>query len=230
MKRFNLFVLGAVALLLPLTVIAQVRNENLANGIIAARQKQAALLRQYNWNCRTEIIENGNLQDLRIELVSYGPDGQLQHSLLNDQQGHLPGGFFRKAIAQGQRKQLEESVKKLGKLVDRYTLPADGSVIDFLSAASVMPMTTPDGQSALQVHGNNVVKTGDSFTMTLSASTLEPLSVQISTPFEQDGEVIVSASFRTMKSGLNHMQFATAQIPSKGVTVMIHNFDYVSND
>ena len=229
MKRMSLLVLGAVALLLPLTVIAQVRNESLANGIIAARQKQAALLHQYNWNCRTEIIENGKLQDLRIELVSYGPNGELQHSLLNDEQGRLPFGPFRKAIAEGQRKQLEESVKKLGKLVDRYTLPADGSVIDFLSAASVLPITTPEGQSALQVHGNNVVKTGDSFTMTLSGSTLEPLSVQITTPFE-DGEVTVQASYRTMKSGLNHMQFATAQIPSKGVTVMIHNFDYVPND
>ncbi len=229
MKRMNILVLCAAAMLLPLTVLAQVRNEGLANGIIAARQKQAALLRQYNWNCRTEIIENGKMQDLRIELVSYGPDGQLQHSLLNDEEGRLPIGLFRKAIAKGQRKQLEESVKKLGRLVDEYTLPSAGSVVNFLSAAQITPITTPEGGSVLQVHGLNVVKTGDSLTMTLDGKTLEPLQIQLSTPFE-DSQVSVTASFRTLKSGLNHMQFATAEIASKGLTVMIHNFDYVPND
>jgi hypothetical protein len=55
------------------------------------------------------------------------------------------------------------------------------------------------------------------------------MQIQVSAPFE-DGQVSVTATFQTLKSGLNHMQFATAEIPSKGVTVMIHNFDYVPNN
>lgn len=229
MKWSNISVLCAAAVLLPLTLLAQVRNESLANGVIAARQKQAAMLHEYNWNCRTEIIENGKMQDLRIELVTVGPDGHLQRSLLNDEEGRLPIGLFRKAIATGERKQLEDSVKKLARLLDEYTLPSAGSVINFLSAAQLTPITTPQGGSVLQAHGLNVVKTGDSMTLTLDGHTLDPMQIQVSAPFE-DGQVSVTATFQTLKSGLNHMQFATAEIPSKGVTVMIHNFDYVPNN
>jgi hypothetical protein len=33
-----------------------------------------------------------------------------------------------------------------------------------------------------------------------------------------------------MKSGLNHLQYATVTAPAKNLTVMIHNYDYVSNE
>src|SRR5277367_4574105 len=107
MKRAMLLLIAAAALLLPLTLAAQVQNENLANAMLAARKNDAALLAQYNWNCRTEILQNNTVQDIRIDLVNLGPDGQPQRSLLNDQPGQLPNGFFRKSIAENRRKELE---------------------------------------------------------------------------------------------------------------------------
>src|SRR5439155_1918221 len=127
MKR-SILMLGAAMLLLPLMVVGQVANENLANGIIAARKKEAAMLQQYNWNQRIEILKNGTLQDLRIDLMSCDGEGNTQRSLLNDQQGQLPGGFLRKRIAENQRKDLEKYVHDVGKLVDQYTLPSAGKV------------------------------------------------------------------------------------------------------
>src|SRR5512147_2874704 len=91
----------------------QVPNEGLANGIIAARQKNAALMKQYSWNCRTEISENGTPKDTRIDTVTYGPDGQPQHTLLTDQSNPLPGGFFRKRIAEQEREKMEKYLKDL---------------------------------------------------------------------------------------------------------------------
>ena len=87
--------------LLPLTLLAQQgQNNNLAGAIINARQKNAAMLQNYNWNSRTELDKDGNMQDIRIELVTLGPGGQPQRQMLNDQPGQLPGGFFRKRIAE----------------------------------------------------------------------------------------------------------------------------------
>ncbi|MBX3358869.1 MAG: hypothetical protein KF745_10615 [Phycisphaeraceae bacterium] len=230
MNRMNtLWIALAAALMLPLTALAQVRNEGLANGIVAARQKNATMLAQYNWNCRTEVLKGEAMQDLRIDLVNLGPDGQPQRTLLNDQQGRLPGGFFRKAIAEGQRKKLEKFAEGLGKLVDQYTLPAGGKVVEFLSQAQVQPITSPDGRSLLQVNGSGVVVPGDTFSMTLDGASLLPTSVQISTTFEGD-QVTISATFKTMNSGLHHLQYATVEVPSKSLTVNIHNYDYVPND
>lgn len=221
--------LCALACLLPLTAGAQVKNENLANGIIEARQKNEAKLRAYDWNCRTEILENGRLQDLRIDLVSVGPDGELQRSLLNDQQGRMPFGFFRHAIAENQRKQVEKTVHELTRLVDKYTLASAGAVVNFLAEASVQPITTAVGTTVLQVHGNNVVVPGDSFSMTFDGKNLLPTQMLVTT-FHDGNEVTVEASFRLLPSGLNHVQYVTATVPSKNISVTIHNYDYVSND
>ena len=67
-------------------------QEGLAASIIAARQKNAQLMKQYSWNTRVELIENGAVKDTRIDQVTYGPDGNLQYTLLNDQGAQLPHG------------------------------------------------------------------------------------------------------------------------------------------
>jgi hypothetical protein len=229
MKSKVTLIVGFACLLLSLTAIGQVQNEGLANGIIAARQKNATLLAQYTWNSRLDIQENGTVQDIRVSLVTMGPGGQPQRTLLTDQQGALPGGPFRKAIEENKRKQLEQYAADVAKLVDQYTLPSAGAVINFLAGAQVQPVTTPDNKSALQVKGNNVISPGDAFSMFVDGRTLQPTSLSISTTYNGDA-VTVSATFITMKSGLNHVQFATISVPSKGLVVMVHNYDYVSND
>lgn len=222
-------VLLLVLALLPLTLLAQVPNEGLANGIIAARKKNAAALAGYNWNCRTEIDKDGKMQDIRIDLVNLGPDGTPQHALLNDQQGQLPGGFLRKRIAEGERKKAEKYVKELSSLVDQYTLPSAGAVINFIAGAKIQPITTAGGQSMLSLSGSGVVAPGDSFALTVNGGSLQPVSVQITTQYEGDS-VSISATYRTMQSGLNHLQYATVTIPNKNISVNIHNYDYVPNN
>lgn len=229
MSRILPVLLAVLGILLPLTAVAQVPNEGLANGVVAARQKNATQLQQYNWNCRTEITQNGNLQDLRIDLVNLGPDGTPQKSLLNDQPGQLPGGFLRRAIEKGNRKNLEEYVGGLAKLLDQYTLPGAGKVIAFLVQAQVQPITSPEGKTILQVTGNGVVVPGDTFTMKIDGTSLLPISIEITTTFQGDA-VTVSGTFKTDRSGLNHLQYATITVADQNLSVNIHNYDYVPND
>jgi hypothetical protein len=103
MKRLIILAAALAAFGSPSALPAQVANEGLANQIIAARQRNAALMKQYSWKCRTEISENGTPKDTRIDTVTFGPEGQPQHTLLNDQSNPLPGGFFRKKVAEAER-------------------------------------------------------------------------------------------------------------------------------
>lgn len=216
--------------LLPLTLLAQQgQNNNLAGAIINARQKNAAMLQNYNWNSRTELDKDGNMQDIRIELVTLGPGGQPQRQMLNDQPGQLPGGFFRKRIAEDQRKKAEKYVKELVPLVEQYTLPTPGAVFNFISSAQVQPITGPNGQSQLQITGNGVVSPGDNFSMTFNGANLQPISAQITTQYD-GAPITITATFRTMQSGLNHLQYATVTAPDKNLTLNIHNYDYSSNN
>jgi hypothetical protein len=227
MKR-SILMMGVASLLLPLMVTGQVRNEDLSSGILAARKKQAALLQQYNWSSSTQVLEDNKIQDIRVDSVSSGPNGQPQRTLVNDQPAQLPDRVLRKAVAEKKRKELEQYIAGLAKLLDQYTLPSAGKIFDFLAQARVSPTTTPDGRTVLQVSGNSVVVPEDTFAMTVDGRTLLPTSTQITTSYNGD-PVTVSATFRTMPSGLNHLQYATVSAPKKKLTLMIHNYDYIAN-
>src|SRR3974377_1725629 len=99
-------------------VRAQSANANVANQITEARKANAALMRQYTWNSRTEIIEGGEGKDIRIELVNYTPEGEFQRSVSNDQESRMPIGFLRRAIAENRKKQLEDYLTGLRGLIE----------------------------------------------------------------------------------------------------------------
>ena len=197
-------------------------NANKAVQITEARQANAALMHQYTWNCRTEILEQGQVKDTRIELVNYAPDGQLQRSLINDQSASLPRGFLRRAVAENERKKLEEYLTGLRGLVEQYTLPTTGKVLDFMMAAKPMG---PDANGLLQMTGSSVVLPGDSLTLWVNAYTRHVARIQVNTTFQGD-PVQLDATFNKLPSGLNYMAYAEATVPAKQLSVQVQNFNY----
>ena len=83
-------------------------NAGMAAQLAKARAANAALMKQYTWNSRGEVLDQGEVKDLRIELVNYGPSGQLQRNILNDQSAPLPFGFLRRKIEERERAKVEE--------------------------------------------------------------------------------------------------------------------------
>jgi hypothetical protein len=201
---------------------AQSGNVNVANQITEARKANAALMRQYTWNSRTEIIEGGEVKDIRIELVNYAPDGQLQRSVMNDQESRMPIGFLRRAIAEAKKKQLEDYLTGLRGLIEQYTLPTTGKILDFMNQATT---SGPDAGGLFQMSGSSVVVPGDSFTVWTDARTRQTRRVQVNTFFQGD-MVNVTATFETIPSGLTYMSYAEANAGAKQLTVQVQNFNY----
>src|SRR5512140_2147834 len=111
MKRTLLVAAGLAVLAAAPAIVAQAPNQALAASIVATRQKNAALMKQYSWNCRMEVIENGQIKDTRIDLVNFGPGGNPQYTLLNDQGAPLPQGFLRRRLAEKEREMAEKYMK-----------------------------------------------------------------------------------------------------------------------
>lgn len=227
--RIHLTAALSVLTLVASGALAQVPNEQLANQIIAARQKNAALMKQYTWNARTVFMENGETKDTKIEQVMYGPDGNLQRTVLNNEGGHMPRGFFRRAIAENKKKEMEKYLKGLHDLLDKYTLPNAGAVINFISQANLTTGTAPDGSPIVTLTGNGVVFPGDTLSMTVNPANFQTRRMEINT-FYDEHPVTVEATFRTMPSGLSHLQYATVNVPDKGITLQVQNYDYMQND
>jgi hypothetical protein len=194
--------------------------------IAAARKANAALMRQYSWTSRTEVIDQGQVKDLRIEAVNYGPGGQLQRSLLNDQSAPLPLGFIRRRIAEEDRKKMEEYLVGLRSLLEQYTLPGPGPVQDFMSRSTA---TGPDASGLFEVTGRNVVTPGDTFSLWVNPRTRHAQRAQVSTTFQGD-PVNLTATFKTLASGLNHVAYAELTVPAKQIGVQVQNFDYNRNN
>ena len=111
MRILKILAAGVIAVCVPHMTLAQsspAAKVNEAVKITEARKANAVLMRQYTWHSRTELIEKGEKKDIRIELVDYGPDGQIRHTLLNDQREPLPRGFLRRSVAEKERKKMGE--------------------------------------------------------------------------------------------------------------------------
>ncbi len=229
MKIQFIFLIGVIALVLPQAAQAQnalSSDANAAVRITESRKANAALMRQYSWTSRTEIIEQGQVKDTRIELVNYAPDGQLQRSLLNDQSAPMPRGFLRRDIAEDKKKKMEEYLTGLQGLLEQYTLPSTGKVLDFMMSATT---AGPDAGGLFSMTGGNVVFPGDSLTIWIDARTRHTSRIKVTTTFKGD-LVQLTATFNTLPSGLNHVAYAEAVVPDKQLSVQIQNFDYVRSN
>lgn len=226
-------IVAAGVLLLPVCIQevgAQVSTAETAMKIVRARKTNAALMQQFTWNSRTELVHDGKVRDIRIDLVQYDPDGQLQRTLLNDEGSRLPIRFLRRAIAKSKKKQTEQYLKGLRNLLDQYTLPTSDKVLAFMGSADVEFTQAPDGTTLLRMSGSDVVVPGDTLSIWVNASTHEMRKAQITTTYEGD-EANATGTFKTLAaSGLTFMSMAEVEVPAKKMTLQVHNFDYEQND
>lgn len=209
------------SLLLP----AQVPNEGFANAIIAARQNNAALMKQYSWNCRTEVSENGTVQDTRIDSVTWGLDGQPQHTILSNQANSPPQGFFRRRIAEREQQQMDSYLGGLRTFLHQYTLPSAGQIINLISSNPILP----GAGGTLQISGSSVVVPGDTVSLTVAATTRLTTRMSVMS-FYQGDEVTVTVTFKSLANGLNYPAYIQLSVPSKNLTVLIQNYDYINQN
>ena len=224
-----LLVLGAVLSVLGVPQIALAQGTapgEMAVRVTEARQANAALMRQYSWTSRTEVMLQGQVKDIRIDAVNYGLGGQLQRNTVNDQSAPLPFGFLRRRIAEAERQQVETYLMGLRDLLEQYTLPTAGKVQDFLNKATA---SGPDASGLFEMSGPNVVLPGDTFSLWLNPRTRHAQRVQVSTTFQGD-PVNLTATFNTLPSGLNYVAYAEVTVPAKQISVQVQNFDYLRNN
>jgi hypothetical protein len=225
MKILTILTASLIVLATPHFILAQnqlTKKAETAVKITEARKANARLMHQYSWHSRTELIENGEVKDMRLEQVQYGPDNQLQRIVENEQGASLPFGFIRRAIAEKKRKEMETYLKGLRSLLDQYTLPTAGKVLDFMDKAST---TLADDGRMILMNGASVVVPGDSLSIWTDAATRKTHKIQVDTFFQGDA-VNLTATFKTLRSGLTHVSYAEVVVPVKNLSIQVQNFDY----
>jgi hypothetical protein len=209
-----------------LRILAQVPNSGLALAITQARQQNLTLMQQYSWSCRTQLTENGTIQDTRIDTVTWGPNNQPQYTILNDTSNPLPGGFFRRRIAENQRQQTEQYIQGLRTFLHQYTLPTAGQILNFISGATIPP---PDGNGVVQLTGGSVVVPGDTVSLWIYAPTKATRRMTIMTTYQGDS-VNFTATWKALSNGLNYMAYAQVNVPDQNMVFTIQNYDFMNQN
>jgi hypothetical protein len=142
--------------------------------------------------------------------------------MLNNQGASLPFGFLRRAIAENKRKEMETYLKGLRGLLDEYTLPTAGKVLDFMTQATV---TLADDGRLILMSGSSVVVPGDSLSVWTEAATRHTSKIQVNTFFQGDA-VNLTATFKTLARGLTHVGHAEVTVPGKKLSIQVQNFNY----
>jgi hypothetical protein len=117
---------------------------------------------------------------------------------------------------------METYLKGLRNLLDQYTLPTAGKVLDFMDKATT---TLADDGRLILMSGTSVVVPGDSLSIWTDASTRKTRKIQVNTFFQGDAANL-TATFKSLRSGMTHVDYAEVIVPAKNLSVQVQNFDY----
>jgi hypothetical protein len=225
MKRFILFFILIAGLLSDHLTAQNKENEVsvLVNQIVLARKVSNDLLPKYSWTSRTEILKSREILNIMIEKNQYDKEGHVVQKVLNEQGAKMPTAFLIKEIAETEKENIQKFLYGLRDFLKKYSLQETEQVKRFISAATWQVI---DSTHEFVLTGRNVEEEGDELTWRVEDKLYNTSMIDVLTKFEGDA-VHFTATFMRLRDGLNYMAYAEAQIPSKKMTLQIHNYDYL---
>jgi hypothetical protein len=198
-------------------------TDEIAKQIILSRDISNGLAPKYVWTSRTEILKSKEILNIMIEKNQYDQKGQLLQKVLNEQGAKMPSFFLVKEIAESEKETMEKFLFGLRDFLKKYSLQESEQVRRFLSGATWKVI---DSIPEFVFTGRNVEEEGDLLTWMVDGKSFSTSRIEVNTTFEND-LIKFTASFIRLKSGLNYMAYAEANIPAKNITLLIHNYDYM---
>jgi hypothetical protein len=193
-------------------------NAQIAEKVTQARQENAAKTVNYSWTKRTEVRVKGEVKSTTTELVRYTVDGEMQTTPISQNKAKGPKGI-RGKVAKKKGAEMKDWMAELGGVLQAYSLPTSGQLLDFLNNAVVVP-----GGVGKKLVAENVVKPGDSMTMWIDESS-EMTRTEVLT--EHDGAgVQLTTDHATTPDGLDYVARTKIVVPEKNVEMTVENFSY----
>jgi hypothetical protein len=201
-------------------------NTQIATQISESRAKNIELLHHYSWTSRTEVKIKGEQKVLKSEAVHYSPDGKLFKAPLGESSdsGRKMRGV-RKRVKERKTEQMRDWAGDLLGLLEKYSLPSAGNILDFINGAEISSGSRP---GTTQIRGTNVVNSGDSLTLIVDSSTKALIESNVQTNLE--GNLVkMRAVQRKLDSGLRYTAESVITVPGKGIEINVQNFSYTKN-
>jgi hypothetical protein len=194
-----------------------------------AEVKQSAelntqMLHQYQWTETTQLTLKGDAKPPSENLCQYGPDGQVQKTLIGAPPPPPSGGRMKQRIVEKKKAEMKDYMGDVKNLLALY-VPPDPQKMQQAYAAGKMSLN-PVGGTINFIFTDYAVP-GDKMTLTYDREAKKIVSLSISTYMgDEKDAVTLNATMATIPNGPNYTQQSVLNATAKELVVTTTNSNY----
>jgi len=222
MNRFMLIGLAVLAAAVP----AFAQNSELQQKLAGVKQSMAEnkqRLQQYEWTETTQLNLKGDPKPPSQNLCRYGPDGQVQKSLI----GVPPepsGGRLKKRIVAKKTGEIKDYMGDVKGLLSMY-VPPDPQRMEQAYQAGKLSLNPAGGLVNLVFR--DYAQPGDQMTLTFDTGTRKVVSLSVNTYMgETKDAVTLQVQMASLPDGTNYVQQSVLSASAKQLVVTTSNSNY----
>jgi hypothetical protein len=218
-------ILGGVGMMVlcALAVVAQDAPDKgtLATQIAEGRKQNQLMLRDYTWNTRTEVKIDGEVKSVKVDLVRFTPEGELQKTKISDSaDGQKKPRGIKGKVASKKVKGMKEWAGDLAAVLQKYRLPTAGSILDFMGEA-----TAERTGALVTAVATDVAQQGDKMTVVANAESHQLQTIQVLTSLDGDA-VEVDILHESLQDGPSYTARQIVKVPAQKVELTVENFNF----
>jgi len=221
----HLVMIGLVALAASVPGFAQ--SNELQQKLSAVKQSMAEnkqRLQQYQWTETTQLTLKGDPKPPSQNLCQYGPDGQVQKTLIGQPPQQPSGGRMKQRIIAKKKGEMQDYMGDVKGLLSNY-VPPDPQKMEQAYQAGKMSLNPSGG--LMNLIFRDYTQPGDQMTLTFDPSTRKVISMSINTYMgETKDAVTLQVQMGSLPDGTNYVQQSVLNASAKNLVVTTSNSNY----
>jgi hypothetical protein len=224
-KSKRLMMIGAVVLLA--TVPALPQNPQLQEKLAAVKQSMAEnkqKLRQYKWIETTQLTLKGDQKPPSQNSCVYGPDGQVQKTLISPPPEQPSGGRMKQKIIAKKKEEMKDYMGDVKALLSLYVPPDPQKMQAAYQAGKVSLNPVP---GAVNLVFTDYAQPGDKMTLTFETATKKITGLNINTYMGKEKDAVaLQVQMGSLPDGTNYVQQTVLNAAAKHLVVTTTNSNY----
>jgi hypothetical protein len=222
-KRLMTF--GTLALVIGVPAIAQ--NSELQQKLAAVKQAVAEnkqRLHQYQWMETMQLTLKGDAKPPSQNMCQYGPDGQVQKTLISPPPPPPSGGRMKQRVIAKKKGEMQDYMEDVKGLLSMY-VPPDPQKMEQAFQAGKASLNPAGG--LVNLIFKDYAQPGDQMTLTFDTAAKKIVSLSVNTYMgDEKDAVTLQVQMASLPDGTNYTQQTVLNASAKQLVVTTTNSNY----